>query len=303
MSNNFNNYLFLANKKLTAIPPKDDVVCKADTGASSNYVTERDQHSLEKLEKIMYGPTVRLPDNSQIQANKRGLLPLPKTLSITARTAHVFKGLTNASLISIGKLCDDGCVAVFDKLDLRIFKKNKLVLFGKRNFTDGLWDINISDHFKPALQSMNMIVRKDSTKTNLAEYLHKCAFSPSIPTFLKAIRNGYFQSWPGIDSINFKKFLRNLIPTAKGHLDQERKNLQSTKILPDDTDDFFPQPEQQKTYEYACQIVPAKPKETTYADLTGRFPYASSRGNEYIFIMYDFDSNLIQGEPIKNCQA
>ena len=51
MSNNFNNYLFLTNKKLTAIPPKDNVVCKADTGASSNYGTEKDQHALHELKK------------------------------------------------------------------------------------------------------------------------------------------------------------------------------------------------------------------------------------------------------------
>ena len=121
MSNNSVNYLFLTNKNLTAIPPKDTVVRKADTGASSNYVTERDQHTLQKLEKVMYGPTVRLPDNTQIQAHKKGILSLSPTLSLSARTAHVFKGLTNALLISIGKLCDDGCVAVFDQFDLRIF--------------------------------------------------------------------------------------------------------------------------------------------------------------------------------------
>ena len=83
----------------------------------------------------------------------------------------------------------------------------------------------------------------------------------------------------------------------------KRERTCSKKKLSDETDDFFPTPEQQKTYQYACQIVTARPKETTYADLTGRFPYASARGNEYIFVMYDFDSNLIQGEPIKNRQA
>ena len=48
---------------------------------------------------------------------------------------------------------------------------------------------------------------------------------------LKAIRLGHFQSWPGIDSVNFKNIIENLVPTAKGHLDQERKNLQSTQQL------------------------------------------------------------------------
>ena len=117
-------------------------------------------------------------------------------------------------------------------------------------------------------QSVNMIVGKDQTKTKLREYLHKCAFSPCLSTFMKAIQLGHFQSWPGTKSINFKHVIQNIIPTAKGHLDQERQNLQSTK---DDADDYFPQHEPDKTYKYATQIVCAKPKETSYADLTGRF--------------------------------
>ena len=36
---------------------------------------------------------------------------------------------------------------------------------------------------------------------------------------------------------------------------------------------------------------------------TGRFPYKSSRGNEYILIGYHFDSNAIYGVPLKNRQA
>ena len=126
MSRNFNNNLILANRRLSAIPPKLTVVCKADTGASSNYVTEKDENVLEDLQEVINGPRARLPNDAEIQANKRGLLPLPKIISEIGRTGHVFRGLTNASLISIGKLCDDGCVAVFDKLDLQIFKKNQL---------------------------------------------------------------------------------------------------------------------------------------------------------------------------------
>ena len=57
---------------------------------------------------------------------------------------------------------------------------------------------------------------------------------------------------------------------------------------------------QKKTYEYATAIVRTKPKETSYADLTGRFLHISSGGNKYIFFLYDYDSNLKQGEPIKN---
>ena len=35
-------------------------------------------------------------------------------------------------------------------------------------------------------------------------------------------------------------------------------------------------------------------------DLTRRFPWQSSRGNEYILVAYHFDANLIKGVPIKS---
>ena len=40
-----------------------------------------------------------------------------------------------------------------------------------------------------------------------------------------------------------------------------------------------------------------------YLDLTGRFPYKSSRGNKYFLIVYDYDSNCILSELLKSRQA
>ena len=37
-----------------------------------------------------------------------------------------------------------------------------------------------------------------------------------------------------------------------------------------------------------------------FSDQTGRFPITSSRGNKYIMIVYDFDSNAILAEPLKS---
>ena len=39
---------------------------------------------------------------------------------------------------------------------------------------------------------------------------------------------------------------------------------------------------------------------TAYTDLTGRFPYRSSQGNQYILVAYHYDANCIYGEAIKN---
>ena len=35
-------------------------------------------------------------------------------------------------------------------------------------------------------------------------------------------------------------------------------------------------------------------------DLPGRFPFTSSKGNNYIMYMYDYDSNVIWSHPIKS---
>jgi hypothetical protein len=37
-----------------------------------------------------------------------------------------------------------------------------------------------------------------------------------------------------------------------------------------------------------------------YTDQTGRFPVISSKGHKYIMILYDYDSNVILAQPIKD---
>ena len=50
-------------------------------------------------------------------------------------------------------------------------------------------------------------------------------------------------------------------------------------------------------------IISFRERNTAYTDLTGRFPYMSSRGNQYILVVYDSDSNAILAEPIKTRAA
>ncbi len=41
-------------------------------------------------------------------------------------------------------------------------------------------------------------------------------------------------------------------------------------------------------------------KATMYSDQTGKFPAVSSKGNKYVMVLYDVDSNLLWAEPMKN---
>jgi hypothetical protein len=164
-----------------------------------------------------------LPDSTLIHATHAGLLPLPSTLSTKAKTAHVLDGITNSSLISIGQLCDDDCIAVLDKSKLQVFKNQKCILQGPRNPIDGLWDISIPLASRsPPKHHINAIIRKDLSKTQLVQYLYGCCGSPVVSTWKKAIKNGNFITWPGIDSLSIDAHLPKSVASTKGHLNQNQ---------------------------------------------------------------------------------
>ena len=116
------------------------------------------------------------------------MLPLSDILSPPAKTSFIFPGLSSESLLSVGKFCNNNCIAIFTKHKMYILKENKIILQSHRNFNDGLWDVQLpSVHQPPPLyktMNLNYIITKDKSKTDLARYLHAIAFSPSITTFI-----------------------------------------------------------------------------------------------------------------------
>ena len=57
-----------------------------------------------------------------------------------------------------------------------------------------------------------------------------------------------------------------------------------------------------KTRQVIFSIVESSHTGIGYTHPTGRFPFRSSRGNEYILIGYHYDANAILAEPLKNSQ-
>ena len=162
----------------TLSQPPTPIVMKADSGASGMYIREDDKHVLHDLQPFQ-GPSAILPDASTIHATKKSHLPIPG-LSPTATKAYVFDKLHSSSLLSVGTLCDDGCHVVFDKHHMRVYKNHKEILTGERNFSDKLWDVNISSS-QP--HHANVIIRQDQTTKELIQYFQGCCFSPTKSTF------------------------------------------------------------------------------------------------------------------------
>ena len=182
---------------------------------------------------------------------------------------------------------------------------------------------------------LNVVIRKRELKSDLAAFLHGALFSPVTSTLTKAIDNNHFISWPGLTTKLIKKHLPKSVATAKGHLNEERQHIQSTKPtnynktlttikskfvqlkreLPEGTivqdliekelsHDFFPPSPTPniKSHDVVHAIVDTKDL-IAYSDLTGKFPYRSSRGYQYLLVSYHYDGNHIRAEAIKNREA
>jgi hypothetical protein len=100
---------------------------------------------------------------------------------------------------------------------------------------------------------------------------------------------------------NVENYLSKSTSTAKGHLSQQRQNARTTKIkdaqlLDSDNDQNHGIKTQ---FVYAATIDAGQ----IYTDQTGIFPVVSSKGNKYIMIVYDYDSNATLEQPLKDRTA
>ena len=159
------------------------------------------------------------------------------------------------------------------------------------------------------LNKANSILRKKQTKVQLVKHLHDVCLCPAASTFIKAINNNHFFSFPGLTADLVRHNLLKSVAVLHGHLKLQRQGLQSTKAhivqnesQTDESKDFFPQPEEPnvRTNQSCYALIDASDESTAFVDLTGCFPKRSSRANEHAFAGHHFDENCMLGAPTKN---
>ena len=142
------------------------------------------------------------------------------TLHKGAREAHILPGLEHSFLVSIGKLCDAGCKASFNRNTMPVTKDEQVMLQCTRDLMAGLCRVPLQILYRPTHQSNHL--HQFNGKENAMEYLHAEAFSPVQDTWSKYINRGYFNTWPGLTAKDMKKMTK-YEATIKGHLSQSRK--------------------------------------------------------------------------------
>ena len=241
-------------------------------------------------------------------------LPLdPKCLDY-----HVFpRGDVQRPLFSVGKACDAGYRITFDDHKCTFNRDGKVHLTGYRDQPSGLYLLPKHGHDQQHQHpKFALNAHAEDTIPQLIQYLHACAGFPVAETWIKAISQGYYISWPGLTPSRVKKYLPKSMETVMGHMKLVRQGTRSTKTQQEPLPEPEPTPDQELESSTetrptsqelgrqrnigTCSIPLKDLKGMIGTDQTGRFPITSDRGHKYIFIMYDVDTEYIRGIPIKS---
>ncbi|KAI2502115.1 hypothetical protein MHU86_12345 [Fragilaria crotonensis] len=253
-------------------------------------------------------------------------------LPLAARRVHIVPALAHVSLLSMGQLCDAGCRVTFDAVAVTVHLHEHLLLTGTRSLPTGLWHLSL---VSPVADASDMPVTANSatapflcssscssttvhsaTPSELVAFAHAALFSPALSTLHGALDRGYLSAFLGLTSRKLTAHPPHSVAMIKGHLDQTRINQRSTKAhkpappprqptsAPDNAADLlcqFPPSDHgnHRTHHcFASIIEPAAGQ--IHTDQTGKFVVASSTGNNYILVLYDYDSNSILVEPMRS---
>lgn len=151
----------------------------ADTGSTGHFLSITAPYTHERP-----APTpliISLPDHTTRQSTHTADLTLPH-LSTEACTAHIFPALGLMTLISIGQLCDHGCVATFDATTVTTTFHGITVFFGQRSHTtQHLWHLVLPPP-PPTPPTALATVNDSATPAELVQFVHAALFSPALST-------------------------------------------------------------------------------------------------------------------------
>jgi hypothetical protein len=168
---------------------------------------------------------VRLPNGATMESSHTADLDIPE-LNADASKAHVFPGMANHSLLSVGQLCDEGYKVTFKQAAVTICDSgDSQILSGPRDLNTGLWRINLkqTNNHKPKPIENNVYELRNTGA--LVHYLHKSLFIPTKSAMLQAVKEGHLITWPGLTEDAINKHLKLTPAMAMAHMNQRRQNI------------------------------------------------------------------------------
>jgi hypothetical protein len=170
-----------------------------------------------------------------------------------AKDIHIVPGIKRDSLLSMAKFADANYIAIFDMDELNIYDANitkvtvscSAILCRWQCMDTNLWHVPL---VHPVTNNNTETILCDQPPTEflpqcpppldaiynayklkmqpkLVRYHHAAAGFPTKPTWLKAIKNKQFASWPGLTANAVIKHFPELEKMHKGHGRKKRSGL------------------------------------------------------------------------------
>jgi hypothetical protein len=207
--------------------------------------------------------------------------------------------------------------AIYDDHTTTITANQPPILEADRCNLTSLWKLPLhpegiaANGEPPQDEAINVIFDLPSAHQNFLWYHTEAGFPPK-ETFIRAVHNGNYATWPKLTVQLIHKYMPDSDETAKEHLKGQRQGVRSTK---------------QKAFENMIEVGEARKKiegesspfhplpptklndilvrvedlnEEIHTNQTGAFPHTSQRGNHHIMVTIHLDTNYIFPEPMKN---
>ena len=145
----------------------------------------------------------------------------------------------------------------------------------------------------------------------LVWYMYAASGFLVMSTWLRAIKRGNFETWPGLTYSNPSKYFPRAVETMKGHMllssqvviSINKKTIPPLRVKVE----IFKDAPEEEDLEYLPPPITTnelyiwdKPISKLYTGDCGRFPIQSRNGSKYIMIAYHCDSNTIIQAPFAN---
>jgi hypothetical protein len=285
-----------------------------DLGATSSAAPEEDKQNLDDTSEMSRN-TFMFPDRRIGKATKKMLLK--HNLWMAAQEMNIVPGL-HLALVSVPKLADAGYTTVLMKHGAAIYYDNTTtitasnppILESNRCQDTGLWRLNLDPNDKHATpKTINVIFDLPSSNKTFLWYHASVGFPPK-ETFIDAIRNGNYATWPKLMVTLINQYYPNSDEIVKGYLKGQCQGIQSTKqkalekIIENKTVRIkikggkspFPHIPITKTCKAFFRIVDLS--DLIHTNQTGMFPFTSQCGNRYIMVAIHLNANYIFVEPM-----
>jgi len=216
----------------------------ADSGATSNVGTTKDRNCRAFIATGRQSDKAfRMPNGSVEEATT--LDALQHSLRAPARDIHIVPSIECVSQLSVSKFVVANYIVIFDKDEVKIFDANNTeitvlraaILRGWRCPDTKLWCIPLVKHVTNANTDTILCDRPPSEflpeqpppteavvnvyelkmQLELIRYYHAAAGFPTKPTWVTAIKNCQFASWPGLTAKAATKHFPESKETTKGH--------------------------------------------------------------------------------------